>query len=143
MLIIAFWSTLHFQERDPLEGPLPHLEARLCIPLSIIPLAIAKVLEDESQIYTSSGLGNAMSEYETRYDCSMNENACAPKKHGLISSLQDLGQFSGLLCPPSSVVNAANLAATKAARVVHNSKNEKDGVGYGSHCQGLIKAGLF
>lgn len=73
----------------------------------------------------------------------MNEKACGPRKHGLISSLQVLGQFSGPLCPPASVVNAANVAATKAARFVHNSKNEKDGVGYGGHGQGLIKAGLF
>nr|XP_023904924.1 mediator of RNA polymerase II transcription subunit 33A-like [Quercus suber] len=34
------------RERDPLEGPIPHLEARLCVLLSIVPLAIANVLQD-------------------------------------------------------------------------------------------------
>ncbi|PON47750.1 hypothetical protein PanWU01x14_242170 [Parasponia andersonii] len=137
---LALWlSALRLvqRERNPLEGPLPHLEARLCILLSVVPLAIAKVLDDESEtkVYSSSALGSTVSADET------NKKAPAPRKHGLISSLQVLGQFSGILCPPASVVNAANIAATKAARFVHHSKNEKDGVGYGSYGQALIKAG--
>ncbi|KAM6556132.1 hypothetical protein CsatB_003151 [Cannabis sativa] len=133
---LALWlSALRLvqRERDPLEGPVPHLEARLCVLLSIVPLAIAKVLEDEDQVYSPSALGNSMSAYE---------KAHALRKYGLISSLQVLGQFSGLLCPPASVVNAANIAAAKAATHVHNSKNEKgSGPGYGNHGQGLMKAG--
>lgn len=44
-------------------------------------------------------------------------------KHGLISSIQLLRQFTGLLSPPSSVVMAANNAARKAAFFVSNFKN--------------------
>ncbi|XP_047069806.1 mediator of RNA polymerase II transcription subunit 33A-like [Lolium rigidum] len=83
--------------REPLEGPIPHLDARLCMLLALIPLAIAAILKEETDAHGSEG------------------NKNLPRRLGLVSSLQDLVQYSGLLVAPSSVVNAANAAASKAA----------------------------
>lgn len=131
------------QERDPLEGPIPHLEARLCVLLSIVPLAIANVLEDKIKVNSSSIEGDTMSgNMESGYGDEMDGKANSPRKQGLISSLQVLGNFSGLLCPPSSVVDSSNIAATKAARFILNSKNEKDASGGGSDGDASIKSGL-
>lgn len=66
-----YYFRLHLlQERDPLEGPVPHLESRLCALLSITPLAIARVLEDEpscsslpgckASTYMKCGYGHGM-----------------------------------------------------------------------------------
>ncbi|WRX30694.1 hypothetical protein QQP08_023181 [Theobroma cacao] len=45
---------LYSQERDPLEGPVPHLEAHFCIFLSIVPLPIANVFEVEAKSQSPS-----------------------------------------------------------------------------------------
>jgi hypothetical protein len=65
--------------------------------LALIPLAIAAILKEETDAHGSEG------------------NKNLPRRLGLVSSLQDLVQYSGLLVAPSSVVNAANAAASKAA----------------------------
>ncbi|ONM60565.1 Mediator of RNA polymerase II transcription subunit 33A [Zea mays] len=96
----ALWiSALRLVQRarEPLEGPIPHLDARLCMLLALIPLSVAAILQEESDMLGAEG------------------NKILPQRQGLISSLQDLIQYSGLLVPPSSVVNAANAAASKAA----------------------------
>ncbi|ONM26221.1 Mediator of RNA polymerase II transcription subunit 33A [Zea mays] len=103
----ALWiSTLRLVQRarEPLEGPIPHLDARLCMLLALIPLSIAAILQEESDMFGVEG------------------NKILPQRQGLISSLQDLIQYSGLLVPPSSVVNAANAAASKAAIFKANYK---------------------
>ncbi|RWW46877.1 hypothetical protein BHE74_00047171 [Ensete ventricosum] len=49
----ALWvSALRLVQRDrePLEGPIPHLDARLCMLLSIVPLAIVAVVKEELDI---------------------------------------------------------------------------------------------
>ncbi|XP_024186515.1 mediator of RNA polymerase II transcription subunit 33A isoform X1 [Rosa chinensis] len=141
---LALWlSALRLvqRERDPLEGPVPHLESRLCVLLSIVPLAIAKVLEDEANLNSSSLKDTASGNAENGDGHEMNSKANTSRKHGLISSLKVLGNFSGLLCPPSSVSDSANSAATKAARFIHNSNNEKDASGGGSCGDTCIKAG--
>jgi hypothetical protein len=79
--------------------------------LSLIPLAVAEILQEESDMLGAEG------------------NKILPRRQGLISSLQDLIQYSGLLVPPSSVVNAANAAASKAAIF---KANYKTGVGNSS-----------
>lgn len=107
------------QERDPPEGPIPHLEARLCMLLSIVPLAIVNVLRDDSEHNSSTAPVLLKSEY--KHDTKSN----GLMKLGLISSVQVLGHFSGLLCPPALVVDAANQAARKAASFIYNSMNEK------------------
>lgn len=121
---LALWlSALRLvqRERDPLEGPIPHLEARLCVLLSIVPLAIASVLEDESKLCSST--------FTPGY---IKGEDLASRKQGLVSSLQVLGHFSGLLCPPASVVNAANSAAAKAASFISDPKNSKHDIVGGS-----------
>lgn len=65
--------------------------------LALIPLAVAAILKEESDMFGAEG------------------SKILPRRQGLLSSLQDLIQYSGLLVPPSSVVNAANAAASKAA----------------------------
>ncbi|XP_040372606.1 mediator of RNA polymerase II transcription subunit 33A isoform X2 [Rosa chinensis] len=138
---LSIKSAINIHERDPLEGPVPHLESRLCVLLSIVPLAIAKVLEDEANLNSSSLKDTASGNAENGDGHEMNSKANTSRKHGLISSLKVLGNFSGLLCPPSSVSDSANSAATKAARFIHNSNNEKDASGGGSCGDTCIKAG--
>lgn len=91
--------------------------------------------------FSSSLPVNNGSKYETSFGQGMNEDALCPRKHGLVSSLQVLGQFSGLLCPPALVVDAANIAATKAAQIVHNSRNDSSGVD-SDICHGFVQAGM-
>ena len=107
------------QECDPPEGPVPHLKARLCVLLSIVPLAIANVLEDEAKFSQATTTGYV----ESAYGHKMNGKALASRKDGLISSLQVLGHFSSLLYPPASVVNAVNSAGRKAASFISSGKN--------------------
>ena len=107
------------QECDPPEGPVPHLKARLCVLLSIVPLAIANVLEDEAKFSQATTTGYV----ESAYGHKMNGKALASRKDGLISSLQVLGHFSSLLYPPASVVNAVNSAGRKAANFISSGKN--------------------
>ncbi|CAI8612987.1 unnamed protein product [Vicia faba] len=119
---LALWlSALRLvqRERDPPEGPIPHLEARLCMLLSIVPLAIVNVLRDDSEHNSSTAPVLLKSEY--KYETTSNGSM----KLGLVSSVQVLGHFSGLLCPPALVVDAANQAARKAASFIYNSMNEK------------------
>ncbi|KAL5738909.1 hypothetical protein ACOSQ2_028089 [Xanthoceras sorbifolium] len=127
---LALWlSALRLvqRERDPPEGPIPHLEARLCVLLCIVPLAIAIVLADDTQVNVSSVHGAMPSGYmETGYGHGMDEKSLAPRKQGLISSLQVLGNFTGLLCPPASIAGVANSAAAKASSFISISKNAKD-----------------
>nr|XP_027188306.1 mediator of RNA polymerase II transcription subunit 33A-like isoform X2 [Cicer arietinum] len=131
---LALWlSALRLvqRERDPPEGPIPHLEARLCMLLSIVPLAVLDVLRDDSEHNPSSVPVPVKS--ENRYE---KQAVC-----GLMSSVQVLGQFSGLLCPPALVVDAANQAARKAASFIYNSMNEKDDSFTGIHANSNTKAG--
>jgi hypothetical protein len=65
--------------------------------LALIPLAIAAILKEETDALGAEG------------------NKNLPQRLGLVSSLQDLVQYSGLLVAPSSVVNVADAAASKAA----------------------------
>ncbi|KAJ4809038.1 Mediator of RNA polymerase II transcription subunit 33A [Rhynchospora pubera] len=89
------------REREPVEGPVPRLDTRLCMLLSITTLAIANIIE-EDEICTESG--NL---------CELKESLAA-RRSDLVSSLQALGDYESLLVPPPSVVSAANQAASKA-----------------------------
>ncbi|KAI9152792.1 hypothetical protein LWI28_001261 [Acer negundo] len=142
---LALWiSALRLvqRERDPPEGPIPHLEARLCVLLCIVPLAIANVLADDTKTNVSSVQGAMPSGYiETGYVQGMDEKSLAPRKQGLISSLQVLGNFTGLLCPPASVAGVANSAAAKASSFISISKNAKDCSGSGSPSDTPLNSG--
>ncbi|KAL4272542.1 hypothetical protein GQ457_13G024970 [Hibiscus cannabinus] len=95
------------RERDPIEGPIPRLDTRLCMLLSIIILVVADLIEEDE---------GAPSD-EKNY-CSTNhwKEMKFPRKcrDDLVSSLQVLGDYQGLLAPPKSVVSAANQAAARA-----------------------------
>ncbi|KAF8053707.1 hypothetical protein N665_1381s0006 [Sinapis alba] len=91
---LGFWIAalrLVQRERDPIEGPIPRLDTRLCMSLCIVPLVVANLIEEGEFEFVMKKL-----------------------RDDLITSLQVLGEFSGLLAPPQCVVSAANKAATKA-----------------------------
>ncbi|KAI9074293.1 hypothetical protein K1719_043778 [Acacia pycnantha] len=125
------------RERDPPEGPIPHLEARLSVLLSIVPLAIANVLNDEAE-HDSSSVQDSMA---SKFRSEMERKSADSKKHGLILSVQILGHFPSLLCPPELVVGAANHAAMKAACFIYKSMNGEDGSGTSIHSSNYTKAG--
>uniref|UniRef100_A0A2P2K0V4 Mediator of RNA polymerase II transcription subunit 33A n=1 Tax=Rhizophora mucronata TaxID=61149 RepID=A0A2P2K0V4_RHIMU len=128
------------RERDPLEGPIPHLESRLCVLLTIVPLSIANILEDDA--CSSSLRGDATTHYmDITYEQHVGGKGQTSRKLGLISSLQVLGQFSGLLCPPELIIDAANIAAVKAACFICSTKNGKDGLVCGNYGDISVDAG--
>lgn len=143
---LALWlSALRLvqREHDPLEGPIPHLESRLCILLTIVPLAIANIMDHEAKFCSSSLQGAAKSVFIEidGHEYQVDGKGQTSRNNGLISSLQVLGQFSGLLCPPASVIGAANAAAVKAASFISNSKSARGGSVCGTHSDSYINAG--
>uniref|UniRef100_A0A1D1Y8M9 GMP synthase [glutamine-hydrolyzing] n=2 Tax=Anthurium amnicola TaxID=1678845 RepID=A0A1D1Y8M9_9ARAE len=110
------------REHEPVEGPIPHLDARLCILLSITPLAIVSVMKQEAGA-ESFMKSDAAKDIEPNFKEEVEENQYSNIRRGLISSIQLLRQFCGLLSPPPSVVIAANNAAGKGASFVSNFKN--------------------
>ncbi|KAH7522398.1 hypothetical protein FEM48_Zijuj07G0134100 [Ziziphus jujuba var. spinosa] len=93
--------------RDPIEGPVPRLDTRLCILLCITTLVVADLIEEEESApidETECGSTNHWKEKEVS----------GTRRNGLVSSLQMLGDYQGLLAPPQSVISAAHQAAAKA-----------------------------
>lgn len=139
---LALWISalrLMQRERDPMEGPVPHLDARLCALLSITPLTIVRVVEEDgemSSVRSSGGPGNVV----TGYNHGMEGNEYSSRRRGLIAALQILGQFSGLLVPPASVVAAANSAAARAATFISSFKNGNDSFKGVNHGDTSVKA---
>ncbi|XP_009784277.1 mediator of RNA polymerase II transcription subunit 33A-like [Nicotiana sylvestris] len=87
------------RERDPSEGPVPRLDTCLCLLLSITPLAIANLIEEEER--------NCSSTNQTKES--------SRKRHqDLLSTLQQLDDYEGLLTPPLPAAPLANQAAAKA-----------------------------
>lgn len=89
-----------------MEGPVPHLDTRLCMLLCITTLVVADLIEEESALLneTECGSTNHWKEKEVP----------GKRRNDLVSSLQMLGDYRGLLEPPQSVVSVANQAAAKA-----------------------------
>ncbi|XP_009617798.1 mediator of RNA polymerase II transcription subunit 33A-like [Nicotiana tomentosiformis] len=87
------------RERDSSEGPVPRLDTCLCLLLSITPLAITNIIEEEENDSTSS---------DQRKEST--EKRC----QALVSSLQQLHDYEGLLTPPLPAIPLANQAAVKA-----------------------------
>ncbi|XP_047162547.1 mediator of RNA polymerase II transcription subunit 33A [Vigna umbellata] len=97
------------RERDPIDGPMPHLDTRLCMLLCIISLVVGNLIEEEEEE------GIAVDEEENGpFDCWKGKKVPGKCRHDLVSSLQVLGDYQSLLAPPQSVVVAANQAAAKA-----------------------------
>eukprot|EP00253_Pinus_taeda_P001346 PITA_01346 len=117
---LGLWiAALRFvqRERDPLEGPVPHLDTRLSILLSITPLAVMKIIEEEERILQSEG-NIALGDFATMSKLDKVRKGLGTRRAASVSSLKILGQFEVLLVPPQSVVSAANQAAAKAANLV-------------------------
>ncbi|KAL9363916.1 hypothetical protein Peur_041789 [Populus x canadensis] len=95
------------REREPIEGPIPRLDARLCILLSITTLVVADLIaEDENTPIDESECGSTNHWKENFFS--------GKRRIDLVSSLQLLGDYQTLLSPPQSVVSSANQAVAKA-----------------------------
>ncbi|KAK8509902.1 hypothetical protein V6N13_093740 [Hibiscus sabdariffa] len=100
------------RERDISEGPIPRLDTCLCMLLSITPLVVTNIVEEEE------------CEFIDGSDCSqtnpIKENQAPGRcRKDLISSLQMLNDYEALLSPPQSVRTAANQAAAKAIMFIY------------------------
>ncbi|KAF3436334.1 hypothetical protein FNV43_RR23426 [Rhamnella rubrinervis] len=95
------------RERDPSEGPVPRLDTCLCMLLSITIRAITNIIEEEEcEILEETEHGSTNQRTE--------KQALGLSRKDLITSLQLLGDYDGLLTPPQHVSSAANQAAAKA-----------------------------
>jgi hypothetical protein len=105
---LALWVAslrLVQREREPIEGPVPHLDTRLCMLLSITTLAVADIIEEADSLCNETELNSHSKE----------KKSIGNLRNELMLSLQILGDYESLLVPPPCVVPAANQAATKAA----------------------------
>ncbi|KAL7251897.1 hypothetical protein ACSBR1_013698 [Camellia fascicularis] len=99
------------RERDPIEGPVPRLDTRLCMLLTITTLVVADLIEEEESA--------PIDEMECGDSTRCKEKWVPGKRRrDLVSSLQSLGDYQGLLTPPQSVISAANQAAAKAVMFI-------------------------
>ncbi|KAL5701678.1 hypothetical protein ACHQM5_026990 [Ranunculus cassubicifolius] len=107
-----FAAIRHVQrERDPIEGPVPRLDTRLCMLLSITTLAIAGIIEEEEVTLMNEAEQDPTSQWNEK-------QVLGKRREDLVSSLQILGDYEGLLTPPSSTISVANQAAAKAMMFV-------------------------
>ncbi|CAL5415993.1 unnamed protein product [Camellia sinensis] len=95
------------READPIEGPVPRLDTRLCMLLTITTLVVIDLIEEEESSPTDE------IECGDRIHCK-EKQVPGNRRRDLISSLQSLGDYKGLLTPPQSVISTANQAAAKA-----------------------------
>ncbi|MED6164133.1 hypothetical protein PIB30_086775, partial [Stylosanthes scabra] len=96
------------RERDPSEGPVPRLDTCLCMLLCITTLVVANIIEEEE--------GELMEEAEhSPTNQSKDNQALGERREELVTCLQVLGNYEGILNPPQSVTSVANQAAAKAA----------------------------
>ncbi|KAL1356344.1 hypothetical protein HN51_008348 [Arachis hypogaea] len=99
------------RERDPSEGPVPRLDTCLCMLLCITTLVVANIIEEEE--------GELMEEaVRSPTNQSKDNQALGERREELVTCLQLLGNYEGLLNPPQSVTSVANQAAAKAAMFV-------------------------
>ncbi|CAN0898515.1 Mediator of RNA polymerase II transcription subunit 33A [Linum grandiflorum] len=100
------------RERDPIEAPIPRLESRLCMLLSIIPLVVAELIEEEETEPVEQQLEcDSTNHWKDR-------NVSGKRRSDVVSSIQLLGDYQSLLSPPKLVQSLANQAALKAMLVV-------------------------
>ncbi|XP_010278698.1 PREDICTED: mediator of RNA polymerase II transcription subunit 33A isoform X2 [Nelumbo nucifera] len=99
------------RERDPIEGPVSRLDTRLCLLLSITTLAIADIIEEEETALINEAGQSPNNQRKEK-------QVAGKRRRDLVSSLQILGDYEGLLTPPQSVISVANQAAMKAMMFV-------------------------
>lgn len=93
------------RERDMSEGPIPRLDTCLCMLLSITPLAIVNIIEEEKIFLVGEAdFSNSRKE----------KHSVGSRCQDLVASLQQLNDYEGLLTSPVSVSSLANQAAAKA-----------------------------
>ncbi|KAK4372483.1 hypothetical protein RND71_007867 [Anisodus tanguticus] len=95
------------RERDPIEGPVPRLDTRLCMFFSIITLVIADLIEEEE----SEACDDIESSIGSRH---MKKQVEGTRRRDVVSCLQNLGDYQSLLIPPQAITTAGNQAAAKA-----------------------------
>ncbi|CAA0828130.1 Mediator of RNA polymerase II transcription subunit 33A [Striga hermonthica] len=95
------------RERNLFEGPDPRIEIGLILLLSILPLSIVNIIDEEEIMLSSKGEKNSTSQRKH------NEFVGKRREH-LVCSLKLLGDFEELLTPPSCINSLANQAAMKA-----------------------------
>ncbi|KAF5808863.1 putative mediator of RNA polymerase II transcription subunit 33A/B [Helianthus annuus] len=95
-----------FQERDPIEGPMPRLDTRLCMLLSITTLVVSDLIEDEESLS------------QNNINCQTTQTCKENRRMELVSSLQSLDDYQTLLTPPQAVIAAANQAAARAMMII-------------------------
>ncbi|XP_057549504.1 mediator of RNA polymerase II transcription subunit 33A-like isoform X2 [Amaranthus tricolor] len=88
------------RERNACEGPVARRDTCLCMLLSITPLVLLNLIEDENM--------------EPEFTQGENKQSSMSRRHELVSSLQQLGEYESLLTPPPSISSIANQAAIKA-----------------------------
>ncbi|KAL4588205.1 hypothetical protein LXL04_001087 [Taraxacum kok-saghyz] len=91
------------REQDSLEGPIPRIDTCLCLLLSTTTLAIVNIVDEEENSLIEEDI-HMQSETQVVGKC----------RESLVSSLQQLGDYEGLLNPPPSVTLLANQASAKA-----------------------------
>jgi hypothetical protein len=76
------------QNRDSMEGPHPHVESRLCMLLSILPIAIGIVIDEEErgQLHSENTSGDLQPSAPAT-------NVVGSRRAALETCLQVLGQF--------------------------------------------------
>lgn len=86
---------------------MPRVDTCLCMLLSITTLAITNIIEEEeSEMLEETEHSSTNQRIE--------QHALGQRRKDLITSLQLLGDYDGLLTPPQYVISAANQAAAKA-----------------------------
>ncbi|KAL6639546.1 hypothetical protein ACP70R_023276 [Stipagrostis hirtigluma subsp. patula] len=108
---LALWVAslrLVQREREPIEGPVPHLDTRLCMLLSITTLAVADIIEEADSLSNETELSSHLKE----------KSVSSNLRKELMLSLQTLGDYESLLVPPPCIISVANQAATKAAAFI-------------------------
>lgn len=86
---------------------MPRLDTCLCMLLSVTPLVILNIIEEEETAL--------INEAEVRVNSQRKENhVSGRRRRDLVSSLQQLDDYEGLLTPPLPVIPVANQAAAKA-----------------------------
>ena len=92
---------------------MPRLDTCLCMLLSITTLAVANIIEEEEcELLDESECSPANQRIE--------KQVMGKRRKELVTSLQLLGDYEGLLTPPQSVILVANQAAAKAIMVISN-----------------------
>ncbi|CAI9118610.1 OLC1v1020201C1 [Oldenlandia corymbosa var. corymbosa] len=110
---LGLWkAALHLvqRERDPIEGPVPRLDTRLCMLFSITTLVVADLIEEQETAPSD--------EIASDLDSHSMKEPLGSRRRDLVSSLQNLGDYEMLLTPTHSVIPAANQAAAKGMMFV-------------------------